>query len=225
MSEQKQRRPYNPEATRATILQAATELFAEHGFQGTSIHNISQAAGYTKSMIFHYFGDKVGLYSAVVERMAALILPEEEVQIVQALLMDESTPRDLTKLTTLITTVIRGNFEILRAHPQSRRLFLWEAAEEWQTTKLLLQKLPTGGGNRFEQIIREAQAAGLIRPDLDVGVLFTFVQDSGLFYLAMLPRLQVLSQADLRSDEALQQARDSLIQLVLNGIFMRSSHD
>ncbi|MDQ2717392.1 MAG: TetR/AcrR family transcriptional regulator [Chloroflexota bacterium] len=65
MSEQKQRRPYNPEATRATILQAATELFAEHGFQGTSIHDISQAAGYTKSMIFHYFGDKLGLYSHV----------------------------------------------------------------------------------------------------------------------------------------------------------------
>ncbi len=174
-------------------------------------------------MIFHYFGDKLGLYSAVVERMAALVLPEDEVQIIQALLMDESTPRDLDKLSRLITTVIRGNFEILCSHPQSRRLFLWEAAEEWQTTKLLLQRLPAGGG-RFEQMIREAQAAGLIRPDLDAGVLFTFVQDSSLFYLAMLPRLQVLSQADLASDEALRRARESLVQLVLNGIFVRSSH-
>jgi TetR/AcrR family transcriptional regulator len=223
MSEPKQRRPYNPEATREIILQAATELFAERGFQGTSIQDISQSASYTKSMIFHYFGDKVGLYSAVVERMAALILPEDEVRIVRALLMDETTPRDLDKLTRLITTVIRGNFEILRANPPGRRLFLWEAAEEWQTTKLLLQKIPAGGGNRFEQIIREAQAAGLIRPDLDFAVLFTFVQDSGLFYLALLPRLQVLSQADLGSDEALLQARESLVRLVLNGIFTDSS--
>jgi TetR/AcrR family transcriptional regulator len=224
MNEQKQRRPYNPEATRATILQAATELFAEHGFQGTSIQDISQAAGYTKSMIFHYFGDKVGLYSAVVERMAALVLSEEEVQMVQALLMDETTPRDLDKLTRLITTVVRGNFEILRAHPQSRRLFLWEAAEEWQTTKLLLQHFPPGGSNRFEQVIREAQAVGLIWPDLDFGVLFTFVQDSGLFYLAMLPRLQDLFRADLGSDEALRRARESLVQLVLNGIFVHPFH-
>jgi AcrR family transcriptional regulator len=224
MSEQKQRRPYNPEATRESILRAATELFAEHGFQGTSIQDISQAAGYTKSMIFHYFGDKVSLYSAVVERMATLVLPEDEVQIVRTLLMDETTSRDLDKLTSLITTVIRGNFEILRVNLQSRRLFLWEAAEEWQTTKLLLQKFAGGGSNRFEQIIREAQAANLIRPDLDFAVLFTFVQDSGLFYLALLPRLQVLSQADLGSDEALRQARESLVRLVLNGIFTNISH-
>lgn len=220
MNDQKQRRPYNPEATRETLLQAATELFAEHGFQGTSIQDISQAAGYNKSMIFHYFGDKLGMYSAVVERMAALVLPEEEVQIVQTLLMDETTPRDRAKLSKLLTTVIRGNFEILRTHPQGRRLFLWEAAEEWQTTRLLLQKFPSGGGHRFEQIIREAQAAGLLQPNLDFSVLFTFVQDSGLFYLAMLPRLQVFSQDDLGSDEAFQRARESLVHLVLNGIFV-----
>ena len=224
MSKSGQRRPYDPEGTRETLLQAATELFAERGFQGTSIQDVSQAAGYTKSMIFHYFGDKVGLYSAVVERMAALVLPEEEVQIVQTLLMDEATPRDRAKLTRLITTIIRGNFEILRANPRGRRLFLWEAAEEWQTTRLLLQRVPASGGNRFEQIIREAQSAGLVRPDLDFAVLFTFVQDSGLFYLAMLPRLQVFSQDDLGSDEALLQARESLVRFVLNGIFTSPSH-
>lgn len=43
-------------------------LFAERGFDGTSVDAIASQAGYNKSLLFQYFGDKLGLYSQVLKR-------------------------------------------------------------------------------------------------------------------------------------------------------------
>src|SRR5581483_6776266 len=61
-------RVHDAEGTREAILDAAEEIFAEHGFDGARIDAIAAKADYNKSLIFHYFGDKLGLYAAVVRR-------------------------------------------------------------------------------------------------------------------------------------------------------------
>src|SRR5262249_25992284 len=57
------------EAAREALLAAAEEVFAECGFSGARVNDIAQAAGYNKALIFHYFGDKLGLYQGLVGRM------------------------------------------------------------------------------------------------------------------------------------------------------------
>jgi len=59
----------DPERTRARILAAATQVFAEHGFAGARVEVITAAAGVNMRMIYHYFGDKAGLYVAVLEHL------------------------------------------------------------------------------------------------------------------------------------------------------------
>lgn len=49
---------------RTQLLRAATELFAEKGYEGASLRAISDAAGVNPSMISYYFGGKRGLYNA-----------------------------------------------------------------------------------------------------------------------------------------------------------------
>jgi len=49
---------------RAKLLDAALRLFAEKGFQRTSIREIALRAGANVSAIGYYFGDKAGLYRA-----------------------------------------------------------------------------------------------------------------------------------------------------------------
>ena len=49
------------------ILFAAEELFAEHGFEGTSTRVIAKAANVNISMISYYFGSKEKLYEKLVE--------------------------------------------------------------------------------------------------------------------------------------------------------------
>ena len=53
--------------TRATILAAATEEFTTKGLKGARVDAIARRSGANKRMIYHYFGNKEGLYLAVLE--------------------------------------------------------------------------------------------------------------------------------------------------------------
>ena len=54
----------NPAATRARILAAALDEFGRHGAAGARVDRIALAARVNKRMLYHYFGDKRGLYAA-----------------------------------------------------------------------------------------------------------------------------------------------------------------
>lgn len=53
--------------TRARVIRAATEEFAEYGFAGARIDRIATAARASKERLYAWFGDKAGLYSLVVK--------------------------------------------------------------------------------------------------------------------------------------------------------------
>jgi AcrR family transcriptional regulator len=57
----------DPQATRSKILAAAVQSFSEAGIEGTRIDAVARRSGANKRMIYHYFGDKAGLFEAVVE--------------------------------------------------------------------------------------------------------------------------------------------------------------
>ncbi len=48
--------------TRQALLDAAAEVFAEHGFHGASIDTVAEAAGYTKGAVYAHFRSKEDLY-------------------------------------------------------------------------------------------------------------------------------------------------------------------
>src|ERR1700735_652252 len=47
---------------RAQILRVAEQVFAERGYQGTSVEDIAASAGVTRPLIYNYFADKDELY-------------------------------------------------------------------------------------------------------------------------------------------------------------------
>jgi AcrR family transcriptional regulator len=53
---------------REQLLGVARELFAERGFDGTSIEEIAARAGVTKPVVYEHFGGKEGIYAVVVDR-------------------------------------------------------------------------------------------------------------------------------------------------------------
>ena len=55
------------QATRDSILKAATKVFAKYGYDGGSVEKISKAAKSYDRMIYYYFGSKEGLFIAVLE--------------------------------------------------------------------------------------------------------------------------------------------------------------
>jgi len=59
--------------TRAKLLDAATEVFAERGYYATTVREISQRAGTNIASVNYYFRDKLGLYTEVLRRAVSSV--------------------------------------------------------------------------------------------------------------------------------------------------------
>ncbi|WP_336321448.1 TetR/AcrR family transcriptional regulator [Streptomyces lavendofoliae] len=53
---------------RQQLLDIGRTLFAERGFEGTSVEEIAAKAGVSKPVVYEHFGGKEGLYAVVVDR-------------------------------------------------------------------------------------------------------------------------------------------------------------
>jgi AcrR family transcriptional regulator len=61
------RRPLGSPDARRAVLNAARELFAELGFERTTMRAVAARAGVDPALIYHYFGDKDGLLFAALQ--------------------------------------------------------------------------------------------------------------------------------------------------------------
>lgn len=61
------RRPLGSPDARQAVLGAARELFAELGFERTTMRAVAARAGVDPALIYHYFGDKEGLLFAALQ--------------------------------------------------------------------------------------------------------------------------------------------------------------
>lgn len=72
----------DPDAVRADILRIATSEFARAGLEGARMDEIAARTKTSKRMIYYYFGDKAGLYRAVLEQAYRdMRLGEEELAL------------------------------------------------------------------------------------------------------------------------------------------------
>lgn len=55
------------------LIEVASNLFATHGFRGTSIRDIARAMNMSISNIYHYFGNKEGLLLEILKHASALL--------------------------------------------------------------------------------------------------------------------------------------------------------
>jgi AcrR family transcriptional regulator len=59
---------------REQLLDIGRHLFAERGFEGTSVEEIAAKAGVSKPVVYEHFGGKEGLYAVVVDRETRKLL-------------------------------------------------------------------------------------------------------------------------------------------------------
>lgn len=83
----------DPERTRAELLSAATQAFAEFGYAGARVDDIAEQTRTTKRMIYYYFGSKEKLYLAVLEAAYRGIREAEQAQQVGDLAPVEAVRR------------------------------------------------------------------------------------------------------------------------------------
>src|ERR1700710_3194812 len=86
---------------REQLVAVGRSLFAEKGFEATSIEEIAARAGVSKPVVYEHFGGKEGLYAVVIDREMSALLD----RITSALTNNRSRVRVETVALALLTYV------------------------------------------------------------------------------------------------------------------------
>jgi len=139
---------------REQILEVATALFAQQGFQGTTTKVIAEKSGVTEALIFRHFPSKEELYWAVIERKIECAAPLE--RLLENL---EAGGDDLDVLS-------RVAFEVLerRAKDQTlSRLLLYSALEKHELSERFFRNYIANYFEVLARFVRQGIAAGRFR--------------------------------------------------------------
>src|SRR5215212_416476 len=74
MAVEKLTRERRRQQTRDVLIAAATEVFAQRGYEGASLEEIAETAGFTRGAIYKNFAGKEDLFFAVTDRFNELII-------------------------------------------------------------------------------------------------------------------------------------------------------
>ena len=113
-------RERNPDRTRAAILDAAEKLFAQKGFDATSLSDVGAAAGVSRGTPGYFFGSKAELYQAVLDRSFAEV--REAVRAGRARALASNQPAE-----HILAGAVSDYFDFLAARPNFIRLIEREA--------------------------------------------------------------------------------------------------
>ena len=125
------------EVTRDRIIKAAERLFAEHGYDGTSVRAIVAKARVNQAAINYHFGGKDGLYREVL-RTAFRALTEHQ-------LSHEEEVKTMSREAALTEFVRRQLWPLLARDEFSRhlRIFNWETVRPTDVFRKLLTEEAT----------------------------------------------------------------------------------
>jgi AcrR family transcriptional regulator len=113
-------RERNPARTRAAILDAAEKLFAQKGFEATSLNEVGTAAGVSRGTPGYFFGSKSDLYQAVLDRSFTEV--REAVRAGRARALASNQTPD-----AILAGAVSDYFDFLAARPNFIRLIEREA--------------------------------------------------------------------------------------------------
>ena len=162
----------DPQKTRAHLLNAGVKLFSQRGYDGVSVDEIVHQAGVNKRMLYHYYGNKDGLYVEVLR----VVFAELESLEIAVLTGDVSTA-------DAIRNVLKEYFAFLEEHPEFVSLLMWENLHRGRFLDVhpnLLSKSKVLA--QLREIVVRARAAGEIDQDLDVRHLLVLLYGACFIY-------------------------------------------
>jgi AcrR family transcriptional regulator len=195
----------NPERTRELILDAATEEFSARGLGGARVDAIAKRAVTNKRMLYHYFGNKEGLYLAVLERAYAHIRGYE----LELHLADLEPLEAMARLVTY-------TFDYFIEHPEFLKLLgdenLHKAVHIRSSRRIPEMHSPLVG--QLREILRRGEAAGVFRRGVDPVQLYISIAGVSYFYFSNIHTLSTIFSRRLDTARALAERRRHVVEVI-----------
>lgn len=144
------------------LLDTAEKLFSQKGYDGTSVRDIAEAAGFNTAMISYYFGSKEKLMEEIFERKSLNIREK-----VDNLLQDD-TLDPLQKMYSLVDEYIEGIMKRKRFH---RILLCEQIINQNPPIIQMVEKMKTRNSECINDLIRLGQKKGVFRKNVDIPML------------------------------------------------------
>jgi AcrR family transcriptional regulator len=160
----------NGEQSRQRILDAATEVATERGYEGTTISLVSKKSGLPPTSIYWHFADKDDLIAAVIDRsfqrwLAALELPSGQGTREQAIELGTQVAKALLDAPDFLRLGLMLALEHRPVEPRAREMFL---------------EVRDRAFHRFEGIVRDI-APGLDDQSVRLLTTYAIAGADGLF--------------------------------------------
>jgi AcrR family transcriptional regulator len=176
------------EETRAALVAAARQLFAENGFHGTGTHEIVALAGVTRGALQHHFPRKEDLFRAVFEQV------EQD-------LIDRANAQDLSEIGTAWAQLQAsfGSYLESATQPEVQRIILIDGPAilgwaEWRNLEAHY------GLGVIERAVEDGVAAGQIRQQASrplAHLIFAVIEEAALMVANAEEPVAARREADL----------------------------
>jgi AcrR family transcriptional regulator len=185
------RRGRDKDGKQRALLEAAAEVFAEAGYAAAATKEIARRADCSESMLFHYFGDKRGIFEQVVSRQIADLVSEAEEQVVAAL------PAQFEDYVEQLF------FARLRIDDRNTGVPGWDisgrALSDPEFSRRVLEPNHARRTAVIAEGVRHYQAAGQIRADVDADLFAELLANFIIFTTSLGPRWFGTSESDIRA--------------------------
>ena len=142
------------------LLHVATRLFARHGFEGTSVQDIVDAAGVTKGAMYHYYGSKDDLLYEVYHQLLSM-----QTSHLEAIAAGPGTPEERLRAAAsdvVITTC--ENLDHMIVFFRSLHMLPDDRQTQVRAERRLSQE-------KFRALVDEGVAAGTFRSDISSDIV------------------------------------------------------
>jgi TetR/AcrR family transcriptional regulator len=198
------------ERTKASVLQAAIDEFAQHGLAGGRVDRIARRAGVNKQALYYHFGDKDALFTA------SLVFGYSQSFVELPAIDWASEQRSPTEL---MRHVVRSFFDLANANRNHMALIADENRNQGKhlsrevTAHIRQATAKTRDGLR--QVLERGQATGEFSKLIDVETLYLFVVGQPIFYINHCSTLSGILRRDVLQRKHLEAHRTAFVEFVM----------
>lgn len=200
------RRARDSALTKENILRAATVEFCRNGLGGARVEAIAHRAKANMRLLYAYFGDKDGLYLAVLEHVYTEIRAAEQ-QLDLEDLEPVAAMRELIDFTFTFFGSHQNYIALINNENLQRARYLRKSRKIAETTLPLVASV--------EGILQRGVAAGLFRRGVDPIQLYVSITAMSYFHVSNRHTLSAMFEKDLGEPEWLERRRQHAQDMIL----------